>query len=119
MGSCAASSRPVIIPATNGTAIVGTYAPNDWGLYDMAGNVYEWCLDWYEDDIAAHGGKVNIDPARPDYTLSGTQGASRSYRGGCWYFTAGSCRSAWRGKSDPAQRMPQNGVRLLCTAGLQ
>ena len=75
--------------ATNGTSIVGSYAPNAWGLYDMHGNVWEWCLDWYADDITAHGGKVNIDPATPANTLSGASGAGRVRRGGSWINVAG------------------------------
>ena len=105
--------------ATNGTAIVGSYAPNAWGLYDMHGNVWEWCLDWYADDITAHGGKVNIDPATPANTLSGASGATRVFRGGCWYFAAGDCRPAYRIFNTPSRRSNDIGFRVLCTAGLQ
>jgi len=105
--------------ATNGTAIVGSYAPNAWGLYDMHGNVWEWCLDWYADDITAHGGKVNIDPATPANTLSGASGAKRVGRGGSWGNTAGYCRPAYRGSNTPTYRDSYIGFRVVCTAGLQ
>ena len=105
--------------ATNGTAIVGSYAPNDWGLYDTAGNVWEWCLDWYADDITAHGGKVNIDPATPANTLSGASGADRVKRGGSWTSAAGNCRPAYRSYDAPSLRSNNSGFRLACTAGLQ
>ena len=105
--------------ATNGTAIVGSYAPNDWGLYDTAGNVWEWCLDWYADDITAHGGKVNIDPATPANTLSGASGANRVSRGGSWIYAAGICRPAFRSRDPPSNRLSYTGFRVLCSAGLQ
>ena len=106
--------------ATNGTSIVGSYAPNAWGLYDMHGNVWEWCLDWYADDITAHGGKVNIDPATPANTLSGASGANRVRRGGSWDSAAGSCRPAFRNDGAPTYRYNgSGGFRVLCSAGLQ
>ena len=106
--------------ATNGTAIVGSYLPNSWGVYDMHGNVYEWCLDWYEDNVTANDGKVNVNPAAPAKTLSGASGASRVLRGGGWVNTsAKSFRPAARGSSDPTTRNFQFGFRVSCTAGLQ
>jgi len=107
------------VGATNGTAIVGSYAPNAWGLYDMAGNIREWCLDWYADNITAHGGKVNIDPATPANTLSGASGENRVVRGGSWYDTAGDCRPAYRHSLTPSGRYSNYGFRLLCSAGLR
>ena len=105
--------------ATNGTAIVGSYAPNAWGLYDTAGNVWELCLDWYADDITAHGGKVNIDPATPANTLSGASGAYRVRRGGSWDCAAGICRPAYRSYDTLTDRSDDNGFRVLCSAGLR
>ena len=69
---------------------VGSYLPNAWGLYDMHGNVYEWCLDWKVSDL---GGSAVTDPKGPN------SGSDRVLRGGSWYKSAQDCRSAYRGVS--------------------
>ena len=108
----------------NGPAVVGSYDPNDWGFYDMNGSVLEWCLDWYEDDPGAFGGRVNVDPDDPAKTLSGAAGASRVMRGGTYALPASQCRAVWRTGMGPtavyyniANTYPR-GYRVCCRAGL-
>jgi len=90
----------------NATAAVGSYAPNAWGLYDMHGNVWEWCLDWY-------AGNLGMAPAE-DPTGS-VSGSLRVDRGGGWRNSASSCRSAFRDGDDPSCRSPNLGFRLVRT----
>jgi formylglycine-generating enzyme required for sulfatase activity len=69
-----------------GTAKVGSYLPNAWGLYDTHGNLWEWSLDWFEDYHSP-----TTDPVGPE------TGSYRSVRGGGWHNNARDCRSASRG----------------------
>lgn len=69
------------------TTAVGSYAPNGWGLYDMIGNVYEWCQDWY-------GWYPTGSVTDPQGAVSGP---SRVVRGGSWDYVGQGCRSAIRG----------------------
>lgn len=85
------------------TATVGTNGTNAWGLCDMHGNVWEFCLDWYEEDITDRGGAVNVDTENPALTLSGASGSTRVCRGGCWAESASGCRSSVRSFVDPAK----------------
>jgi formylglycine-generating enzyme required for sulfatase activity len=86
---------------------VGQKKPNAWGLYDLHGNVWEWCLDWY-------GGQYTStaldDPTGP------TAGSDRVFRGGCWFSYAGYCRSAYRNGSTPGYRSNSLGFRLACSS---
>jgi len=72
---------------------VGQKKPNAWGLYDMHGNVCEWCWDWYGENLP--GG---IDPVGP------ASGSYRVYRGGGWGNYAFFCRAAYRNDYDPTYR---------------
>jgi formylglycine-generating enzyme required for sulfatase activity len=84
---------------------VGSYPPNDYGLYDLHGNVWEWCSDWYADDYYA--GSPAQDPQGPE------TGAERVLRGGCWSSPAVECRSAFRGHSEPGNHIFRFGFRVL------
>jgi len=92
----------VIVDYTEKTAEVASYEPNAWGLYDTHGNVYEWCLDWYVEQLP--GG---TDPA------SLTEGDSRSIRGGAYNRPATSSRSSYRYSYDHTQRTSSIGFRIV------
>ncbi len=87
---------------------VGSYRPNAWGLYDMHGNVWEWCLDWQQDAL---GTASVTDPVGP------TSGKSRIRRGGGWDSTAGISRSAFRSGLTSPSCDSGTGFRSVCTAG--
>jgi formylglycine-generating enzyme required for sulfatase activity len=94
------------------TSEVGSYACNDFGLYDMHGNVWEWCADWHDDDyyqscIDKNGTAATPDPQGPE------EGVFRSLRGGSWYNNARRARSAYRSGEEPDLRCSDFGFRVM------
>lgn len=84
---------------------VGSYKPNAWGLYDMHGNVFEWCLDWFEDTLSDEA----TDP------VGSLSGSYRALRGSCWDSNHDDCASSNRGcyPSDGEDDSGCNGFRLV------
>ena len=87
------------------TSVVGNYKPNAFGLYDMHGNVWEWCSDWYDENYYASSPAT--DPQGPEC------GSFRVLRGGSWRFGPGSVRCAYRNDGTPGYRDNFSGLRVV------
>src|SRR5205823_8267237 len=94
------------------TVAVGSFQPNGFGLYDMHGNVWEWCEDWYHDSY-------NGAPTDGSAWLSGGEQKYRVLRGGSWGYHAYYLRSAGRNGYTPAFRDDTYGFRVVASARTQ
>ncbi len=82
---------------------VGQKQPNELGIYDMTGNVWEWCHDWFD----SYSSTTQTNPKGPAH------GKARVVRGSCWYGDFMACRASHRGSGSPRVRIESLGLRLV------
>jgi len=95
-------------PSLNRPTTIGSYPPNAFGLFDMIGNKWEWCADWFAADYDAKAPAE--DPQGPE------EGAAKVIRGGAWRYPPVFCRSAMRYAYDPRIRAYDLGFRVALSA---
>lgn len=106
--NCSGGAEPYGIlvsgPNSFGSKRVASYQRNPWGIYDMHGNLFEWCADYY----AEYPDGDTTDPKGPE------RGDVRVVRGGCWNYAPKMCRSAFRSRKDPVSADTHTGFRVCC-----
>ena len=101
------------------TTPVGSFPANAWGLQDMHGNVWEWCLDQFYDSYQRKPEALKQDGSNPwtkEFSGISPSSDTRLLRGGSWDSVARFCRSAYRTRDAPAYRLHLNGFRVVCRA---
>jgi formylglycine-generating enzyme required for sulfatase activity len=99
---CRATAKGKGLPL-DGPAPVKSFPPNPWGLYDMHGNVWEWCRDWF----GPYQPGAQTDPQGP------ANATNRVRRGGSWFGEGEKCRSANRAYGHPGSRLRNTGFRVV------
>lgn len=98
------------------TVDVGSFSPNAWGLYQMHGNVWEWCLDEWHDNYNSKPQSLKDNGSEPwgEIKVDDNDNRSRLLRGGSWIVNARFCRSAYRIGGDARIQSYDFGFRVVC-----
>ena len=101
-----------IVPQTRHARSVGQKKPNAWGLFDVHGNAWEWCQDWYEESYYLRSPRTDPTGPTDDEYRAKHDAAYRVLRGGAWSYYTEIARSAYRGKFWPFARHSAVGFRV-------